>query len=246
MKFTYASYQQLLHDIVEAGYTMTNYHTCGSLEMPCILRHDVDFDLDKALTLAQIEADAARRMGIKIASTFFILINTNFYNAFTSMNRKKLAKILELGHEIGLHFVETPSEADEDSLKVEILNEIEILSRIIARKVRTVSIHRPSARILKANLIIPGVVNAYSRTFVGDYKYLTDSRMHWREDVEAIVKSGQHKRLHIVAHPFWYEDIEQTIESKLSSFVRNANAQRYQWLKGNIRDFETILREVDV
>jgi len=246
MKFTYAAYQKLLQDIVQAGYTVASYHTSDAIEMPCILRHDVDFDLDKALAFAQIEADAAKSMGIKIASTFFVLLNTAFYNVFSSSNRKRLAKILELGHEIGLHFGEAAFEAGEDSLKREIVNEIEILSRIIGQKVQTVSLHRPSPQLLEADLAIPAAANAYSHTFIREYKYLSDSRMHWHEDVEAVVKSGQYKRLHILTHPFWYEESERAIESKLSAFIRDASSQRYHFLAENIRDFKGILREEDI
>ena len=100
--FTYTSYIELLKRIIGNGYTFANYHNYGNFKKPCILRHDVDINVEKALKMAGIEAD-----NFSLKSTYFVLLNTDFYNVFSDRTNKMLKEILNMGHEIGLHFYET-------------------------------------------------------------------------------------------------------------------------------------------
>ncbi|GHV80070.1 hypothetical protein AGMMS49944_18610 [Spirochaetia bacterium] len=85
--FTYTSYLHLLKLIAKNGYTITGYHKYSEAAYPCILRHDIDNDVEKALELAKLEADNS------VQSTYFILLNTNFYNVFSSTVNKTLKEM---------------------------------------------------------------------------------------------------------------------------------------------------------
>ena len=65
--------------------------------------------------------------------------------------------------------------------------------------------------------------------------------MNWRENIEEIIENNQYKALHILTHPFWYEENEKTMEEKLKIFLNNATLERYSSLSENIRNFEEIL-----
>ena len=102
-----------------------------------LLRHDIDFCPLRALRIAQIE----RKMNIK--STFFFLVNTDFYNLNSYENKNVLKEIVNLGHEIGLHF-------DASTLKkINIINkvckaEVKVLENLIEKKIYIISFHRPA------------------------------------------------------------------------------------------------------
>lgn len=102
MDFTHTSYKQMLHALATAGYTFSRFPqapTNMAWATPFVLlRHDVDLDLEAALAMAHIEAE----MGI--ASTYFVMVRTQFYNVFSQAGSHYVRTILDLGHDIGLHF----------------------------------------------------------------------------------------------------------------------------------------------
>ena len=100
--------------------------------------------------------------------------------------------------------------------------------------------HRPSQKTLEADYTIPGVVNSYSGEFFNHFKYLSDSRRRWREDVMEIMRAKAYPRLHILTHPFWYQKEETDIRQTLLSFVQRAGKERYDILCDNIRDLPSI------
>ena len=199
-----------------------------------ILRHDIDNSIEKAVTLAEIEA----KLGVN--STFFVLTTSDFYNPASKKNLEGLRKIQELGHELGLHFDEM-SYDDLDDVIVAIKKEAKLLSDIIGTSITTVSMHRPSQKTLDANYEIPGMINSYGKTFFNEFKYLSDSRRCWREPIIDIIKSGRYDRLHILTHAIWYNDFEEDIHDTIKAFITSANQERYYQEKDNIKDIESFL-----
>lgn len=236
MKFTYQGYADLISLLQEHDYTFTDYHRYKNLkkERIVILRHDIDDDIEKAAQMARLE----HQLGCR--STYFVLISNDLYNPFSKKNSSLLQEILSLGHAVGLHFDEVKYEENCDVVK-KIQEEIAVLEQCIGQKVTSVSMHRPSQKTLNANYVIPeGVVNSYSKEFFNHFKYLSDSRHHWREDVMEIVRAKAYPHLHILTHPFWYQTEEKDIRQTLLSFVQRAGKERYDILCDNIRDLPSI------
>lgn len=183
-------------------------------------------------------------MGGGVAATYFVMLTSDFYNVFSKESFDIVQKIIKYGHTVGLHFDEVryPEYAhDIEGLKQEIVNEIKLLSSAIGQDIKAVSMHRPSQAILEADLNIPGVTNSYGWQYFREFKYLSDSRRRWREPVEEVIASGGYNRLHILIHPFWYQDTEKNLSDSVSEFVGQAGRARYGYLKSNIRDLESIL-----
>ena len=135
------------------------------------MRHDIDFSLIKALKFAELEH------GLGVASTYFVLLSTDFYNPASAKSIDIIHRIAKLGHGIGLHFDEKKYKlANGGGVIKHILRESHVLSKIIDMPISTVSMHRPTKQMLEANLQIPGVINSFSFTFIHNFKYLTDSR----------------------------------------------------------------------
>lgn len=234
MDFTYDAYKNLIFLLRENGYEITDYLNCDKYEKCAILRHDIDNDLNKALTLAKIEQE----IGVK--STYFVLLATQFYNIAEKECKEKVLKIKELGHNIGLHFDEQNYEHCDVESKIEF--EAEIMSNILGIQIKTVSMHRPSRNTLVANYELNGtLINSYGSKFFDNFKYISDSRHCWHEDVKTIVKSNKYPRLQILTHAIWYDDINYTIEETIGNYIRCGNCDRYDAMAKNITDLESII-----
>lgn len=242
MKFTYEAYKELLQLLISQNYEFANYRDWVMKNRCVILRHDIDNDIEKALTLAKIE----HNMGVK--STYFVLVTSDFYNIFSAKSKKMLDEIFECGHNIGLHFDEVryPECRTSDNVKELIIQEADILSKALGKPVDTVSMHRPSKMILEADLQIPGMINSYGQTYFKEFKYLSDSRRRWREPVEDIITTGAFNKLHILTHAIWYNENEMDIHESIKMFVNAANRQRYIAEHENITDLDSIMMEKEV
>ena len=51
-RFTYKYYDMIINKISQKGYSFTNYHKYNEIERPCIIKHDVDYDILKAKDFA--------------------------------------------------------------------------------------------------------------------------------------------------------------------------------------------------
>lgn len=151
---------------------------------------------------------------------------------------------MDNGHTIGLHFDEVRYPellGDVEAVKGKIVEEAELLGRAIGGKVDIVSMHRPSQFVLEADLDIPGMINSYGQIYFKEFKYLSDSRRRWRENVDEMIESGRYERLHILTHPFWYNETEEDIYETVSKFINGGNDFRYQVMESNITDLKSIM-----
>ena len=173
-----------------------------------------------------------------------MLVTSDFYNVASRRSRKCLLRIKNIGHEIGLHFDETAyGPLDGESMTAAILKEREMLQDVTESEVGTVSMHRPSKWVLEANLKIPGMVNSYGKEFFHDFKYVSDSRMRWREDVTKYAAERTYPRLHILTHAFWYNDEELSLRDALDRFLSDARRDRYGILNANFTDLPSVIAE---
>ncbi len=236
MNFTLDAYAELLNLIRNNDYDIRDYHNYEDSNKFVILRHDVDFDLRKAAKFAQIEKE------LNVKSVYFVLVSSDFYNVLSPYNIKCVEDIIACGHEVGLHFDEAKY-VDKDIRRIEneIYREADFLGNVIGKKVRTISMHRPSQQILEADLKLNGMVNTYGSVFFKEFKYLSDARMNWRVSPEPVIVSGDYNKIQLLTHPFWYTKHDRTMTEKLKSFVLRASRERYIELGANIRNIEDAL-----
>lgn len=156
MEFTYTAYGGLLERLYERGYKFANYKNWSEYDRCVILRHDIDYTLDKAVRMAKMETSIIEG---EISATYFVLLTSDFYNVFSKRSLEKIKKIVECGHNIGLHFDEARYEKmfhEPDKLCEKILHEVNVLSEETGVDIDTVSMHRPSKVMLDADLKIGG------------------------------------------------------------------------------------------
>ncbi len=241
MQFTYTSYLNLLKKLKSHGYEIADYHNWMKKRRCVILRHDIDFSIDRAVKMAEFEAENG------IFSTYFVIVTSGFYNIHSRDCREKLREICRMGHEAGVHYDETAyMTADPQEIVKNILYEGRILSDILGHQVNTVSMHRPGREILEMNLDVPGFVNSYSDTFFHKFKYVSDSGRKWREPVEKYIEHTAYERLHILTHAFWYENTEQSLQDTIKSFVNRANNDRYNVLDMNFTSLGTVMGREEI
>ncbi len=255
MKFTYDAYSNLLRLLHEKGYVFTDFLRFqegasggeGGIFSPArcvILRHDIDCSLDDAIPISEIEKNE------DVPSSWFVLLKTDFYNPLTTENIKKLRTLQKNGGIIGLHFDESQytsilrpllSEGAEteyqECLYMLIRKEIEFLSLLLDTEIKAVSMHCPSPEFIKRHMKFPGIVNTYEKTFFQGFKYLSDSCMHWREDVTQIVSDATYSRLQILTHAFWYSEKEDGRNDRLRRFCQSACTERYSYFKNYYGEF---------
>lgn len=211
--FTEENYQIILEQTLNRGYQFAefDYGEMKSEGKIVLWRHDVDFSLNRAYRLAEIES----KTGEGIKSTYFIHLQSSFYNVFEPGQYERIRKIIDLGHRIGLHFdhgfyTQGKMITDERDIEECALLEKELLEKYFEIDIKAVSFHNPEA----ANTLAlrqdyyAGMVNAYSQMIFDNCKYCSDSNGYWRYDRLQDVIAAGHEKLHILTHPAWWTPSE--------------------------------------
>ncbi len=244
-KFTLNYYRTLLSELLNQNYSFIYYdETRNNTEKVCILRHDVDFDLDKAVYISHFE----KGVNTKIKSVFFILLSSDFYNVSSKKSLDSIKKILNSNNEIGLHFdeIKYKGEINKENFSKIVINEAKLLSQAIGHKIKFVSMHRPSKWVLESDLNIGPLVNSYSKEFLKDYKYITDSRKMWKENPLEVIQSPSNLRLHLLTHPFWYSEKEQSIKNQFIELLQKLRKSNINSLIDNFTNIEEFFNEKEI
>ncbi len=218
IEFSLGSYIYLLNHLRNNGFAFSTFAESSKPRGKIVLlRHDVDFDLASALTLAKVENE----LGIK--STFFIMLQSEFYNCLTKESRLIVNRIVELGHEIGLHWDLNGIEENREAL-LKILHSFkEVLSSITGLPVISASQHAPTRDMDSVDIAEIFPINTYSPKYFSEMKYLSDSAMNFREPA-ALIDCGSYKKIQLLIHPLWWTTPGETREEKLQSLMNKGLA----------------------
>jgi hypothetical protein len=192
-----------------------------------LLRHDVDFSLERSLTMANLEARE------NIRSTYFVLMTSPLYSLFSEEGIRALAALAR-NHEIGYHFDRSflGDLSPEEGLR----RELRILEHHIGNKIHAFAEHNPISSA--ASLKLRGYVNAYSLESI---KYLSDSVQNWREGCFCL-HLGQHDKIQVLVHPEWWtatgserrkilNKMEHRMISNLRRLYRGTRRMHAQYLR---------------
>jgi hypothetical protein len=219
LSFTSTDYQSILDAADTHGYTFGRFTDPepDPTSYVLYLRHDIDNCIESALLMAELEA----RSGA--ASTYLAMVRSDNYNPFTAENVKRLRRILELGHEVGLHF--SAEEHDRSALDGDlagcIQSDARLLEYALASPVRVFSFHNPT-EVTAFTIDVPGLVNAYADRFFAAARYLSESNMEWRHGSPVDVLASREARvLQILVHPLSYRDAFKSDRDVLLWFIRD-------------------------
>lgn len=224
--FTTGNYKRLL-ELAKSRYQFLTY--TEALNQPSensvIWRHDIDFSVDQAVSLADIELE------IGVVSTYFVQLSSRFYNLFDQETKEKIRSISKMGHEIGLHFDPTVYNISTEVELTEKLGfEKAILENLIEANINSFSFHMPTDTIMcNQKREYAGMVNVYSPYFKENFKYCSDSNGYWRfENLESVLYDT-HKRLHILTHPVWWVENSMTPLERLQGTINKTALGNKQW-----------------
>ena len=173
--FTIEKYRILL-EMALSNYVPRTFHSYEAGEKCFIVRHDVDFSLNRALALAEIESE------LGISTCYLVDPHSMFYNLAEKNQVAMLREILELGHTSGLHFDANffgiENESELDSL---VREEAEWIEYLTGGCPSVLSFHNPTEGHLSWRADSYGdLVNAYSASLMGSVSYISDSNGYWR------------------------------------------------------------------
>ena len=230
--FTYGRYRKLLQEFADRGYAFVPFSDAQDLlarrSMFVLIRHDVDFDLDKALRMARLEA----RCGV--SATYFFMVRTEHYNVLSRDGSQVVSGILDLGHHLGLHFDRAayPDGADVRFLASACATEARILGEWFGRRISIVSYHRPDRIVLSGEPAVSAPLqHTYMPLYIREISYYSDSRGEWKfGDPTASGAFEQGRPMHVLVHPIWWDEHQGPPQRALADFV----ARRTEALEASV------------
>ena len=192
-----------------------------------IYRHDIDADLSAAYKMAKEEAE------IGIQSTYFLMWRSPCYNLMSRSNHQFVELILEMGHQIGLHYdqgfdaLRNPTTV-ETSLMVK--KQADWMEDLFSTKISSVSFHQPSSSLLQEGIDCGKRINTYDRLKLANYNYISDSNRVfpiWQnssnesENVSSVMALADifPNNVQLLIHPIWWVYDNETTEEVWDSVV---------------------------
>lgn len=217
--FTFANYEHLIQLALDKEFQFILHKNEYVPERKDVIwRHDVEFEPDLSLRMAQIEHKAG------VQATYFFQLHSPYYNLFDEHYSKVFHQIKDLGHHVGLHFdcrywgINDEKELDE-LITVDRL----FMERNLGVKIETFSFHNTTAftqSCLKYNY--GGLINVYSTYFKEHYNYCGDSLGYWRFDrLEDVLNDDKVQHLQVLTHDGNWNDEVLSPRKRFSKVMLN-------------------------
>lgn len=211
--YTLERYRAVLATALDAGYRFALFGEIDRVRTgdgpACLLRHDCDNSLVAARRMAEVEATTG------IRSTWFVMLRSALYNLMAPTTARLVREILAMGHGLGLHFDESVHVRDPLEVVAErVERERRWLEGEFGVAVEAVSFHQPSRRILD-NRVQLACLNAYDRTDMRAFHYISDSNMVWKEACPSVLFAERRYRLlQLLIHPEWWTPEPLSVAAK--------------------------------
>jgi hypothetical protein len=246
--FSYEEYREIVRAIKATGLS-ADYRQALASERFIIMRHDVEFSVERAYALSRLEDS------LSFTADYFFQWTNNNYNILSCKNREMIKDMSGRGHRIGLHFA-LNGLTDMEEIGKQIRKEMDMLSEMMGFEVRQFSIHRPSAEVLQANIKYPDIINAYQDEFFKfsadaanethlPVKYLSDANHIWRYGYPDEKTLNGHDKIQILTHPFaWTEKGYDNFEN-YQSLLREKYEEMLDSIDNECKDFHEYRERFD-
>ena len=241
--FSYSDYKEIINIIKESGRGC-NFRQAQERDKFIIMRHDVEFSVDRAFALSKLE------LSMDFTSTYFFQWTNNSYNILSKKNMDMIKYMHERGHVIGLHFA-LNGLTDMELVRKKILQEIHVLSEMLGFEITEFSIHRPSADVLRENIVFPGIINAYQDEFftfsenVTDstplhVKYISDAKHRWNYGTPDADTLFNNERVQILTHPYsWTKKGYDNLEN-FRTLIQERNGELMDTIDNECKHFARV------
>lgn len=209
--FTLDKYEEFLRNTKEYKFS---HEFLNSDEANIVLYHDVDSSLDSALEIAELEYK------YNVSSTYFILLRTEFYNILEERSIKKLRKLIEMNHRIGLHFdCSLYKINNEIELEKYLLIEKEALSNFTSIVPEDFTFHNSTLNLVELKKHeYAGLRNC--SLWNDNYVYCSDSNGYWRHKrLFDLLDAGKYPKLHLLLHPCWWSNGIRSPKERIKNLI---------------------------
>ena len=246
-RFSYNEYKYII-SLIQKHLPIVGFDEVinNNLEEYCVIRHDVEYSIDRAYKLAQIENE------LNINSTYCIQVRNNIYNAISDKNIELVTQIKSLGHDIALH-QDPPAGLGDYSLKEYLLRDIETLERYFNFSIKTFSYHKPKQEYLQKYFTVGDKINTNGNKFFHYFKgdgivkpeeldvtYLADSNHQWKWGDPKDLDFTKVKKLQLNMHPYsWSKEGFDNFDNTV-----HVVKERTQELTHSMTEIKTFPREL--
>ena len=223
--FNIENYNIIIKKVIDYGYKFVKFPKCNTFkvsnEKEVLLRHDIDFSLLAAREIAQQDYN------LDLQSTFFIYLNSPFYNILFENDKLQIDEIIKLGHDVALHF--------DERINIGLDKELEVLTKIFSdARSDVISLHKPQINQQKQTVIkdfVPKhIITTYDEDFFKQINYISDSKCNFqRAKLDSILDSN--KSFQLLLHPVWWFFEGNSLEEKLRVLCN----EKLKEVEGNIK-----------
>ena len=241
--FNYAEYRNIItlvkHNLPIMDFSEVN----DEVNAFCVLRHDIEFSIDRALQMARIEHE-----NLNVHSTYTVQLRNNTYNALSQKNIEAIQEIESMGHYIGLH--QNPPMMDDDELVDYILKDIETLEHYYGFEVDRFAFHRCGSNpgILEKYVEVPNKINCYAKEFFhyfsGDkpeelrVHYLADSNHDWKYGHPLYVDYWDlPQKMQLLTHPYSWTEVGYENISNFTKLIKERNEELLSYMNSETKTF---------
>lgn len=238
--FSFNDYKEIIRFIKATG-AAADYWKALKQDKFIITRHDIEYSVDRAHALSRVEES------LDFTSSYFFQWTNNSYNILSRKNGDMIKDMHERGHRIGLHFA-LNGLTEMEAIKKQISKEINILSEMFGFEIDRFSIHRPSQDVLRANIKLPGIINAYQEEFFTfresvtaaddlPVKYFSDANHIWRYGYPDQESMAGHNKIQILIHPFAWTRAGHDNFNNYKTLIREKYAEMVSSIDNECKDF---------
>ena len=242
-KFSYIEYRNIITLVKQNLPIMDFSEVNDEVNAFCVLRHDIEFSIDRALQMARIEHE-----DLNVHSTYTVQLRNNTYNALSQKNIEAIQEIESMGHYIGLH--QNPPQMGDDELVDYITKDIETLEHYYGFSVDRFAFHRCGSNpgILERYVEVPGKINCYAKEFFhyfsGDkpeeirVHYLADSNHDWKYGHPFNIDYWDlPQKMQLLTHPYsWTERGYENI-SNFTKLIKERNEELLSDMNSETKTF---------
>lgn len=241
--FNYAEYRNIITLVKQNLPIMDFSEVNDEVNAFCVLRHDIEFSIDRALQMARIEHE-----NLNVHSTYTVQLRNNTYNALSQKNIEAIQEIESMGHYIGLH--QNPPMMDDDELVDYILKDIETLEHYYGFEVDRFAFHRCGSNpgILEKYVEVPNKINCYAKEFFhyfsGDkpeelrVHYLADSNHDWKYGHPLYVDYWDlPQKMQLLTHPYSWTEVGYENISNFTKLIKERNEELLSDMNSETKTF---------
>lgn len=232
--FSCGEYSLLLHALRDAAY---RFQVVGEMRestdaQTVYLRHDIDFMPAQCTWAAEIEAEAGVR------ATYYVAL-TQPYNPSGEVHHRAIRYLVELGHEIGLHYDLLTYPSETRARMRRLAAEARYLESLAGAPVTTISMHNPSIMGDDPFRELDEYVHPHDPRHQEGLLYVSDSCRGWRdENLLRCFAADPPKRLLLLTHPeLWLDgsvaDRQDYIHGIL---IPESTGEWIEYLSGKVAD----------